>query len=158
MGTGKEQKITITSSGSLSKEEVDKMVKEAAANEAADKKRKEAVEAKNQADTLIYQAEKTVKDMNGKGHDDLVKKVEDAIASLKETLKSDDTDKIKAGTEALQKPLYDLSAELYKQNQNTGAGAGAGANAGAGAGAQGSESKKADDDVVDAEVVDDDKK
>ena len=158
LGTGKEQKITITSSGSLSKEEVDKMVKEAAANEAADKKRKEAVEAKNQADTLIYQAEKTVKDMNGKGHDDLVKKVEDAIASLKETLKSDDTDKIKAGTEALQKPLYDLSAELYKQNQNTGAGAGAGANAGAGAGAQGSESKKADDDVVDAEVVDDDKK
>ena len=158
LGTGKEQKITITSSGSLSKEEVDKMVKEAQANEAADKKRKEAVEAKNQADTLIYQAEKTVKDMNGKGHDDLIKKVQDAIATLKETMKGDDTDKIKADTEALQKPLYELSAELYKQNQGAAQGA-AGANTNAGAGANGgTESKKADDDVVDAEVVDDDKK
>ena len=132
------------------------MVKEAQANEAADKKRKEAVEAKNQADTLIYQAEKTVKDMNGKGHDDLIKKVQDAIATLKETMKGDDTDKIKADTEALQKPLYELSAELYKQNQGAAQGA-AGANANAGANA-GTESKKADDDVVDAEVVDDDKK
>ena len=158
LGTGKEQKITITSSGSLSKEEVDKMVKEAQANEAADKKRKEAVEAKNQADTLIYQAEKTIKDMSGKGHDDLIKKVQDAIATLKETMKGDDTDKIKADTEALQKPLYELSAELYKQNQGAAQGA-AGANANAGAGASaGNESKKADDDVVDAEVVDDDKK
>lgn len=159
LGTGKEQKITITSSGSLSKEEVDKMVKEAQANEAADKKRKEAVEAKNQADTLIYQAEKTVKNMNGKGHDDLIKKVQDAIATLKETMKGDDTDKIKADTEALQKPLYELSAELYKQNQGAAQGAaGANANAGAGASNGGTESKKADDDVVDAEVVDDDKK
>ncbi|WP_281519095.1 molecular chaperone DnaK [Acidaminococcus timonensis] len=159
LGTGKEQKITITSSGSLSKEEVDKMVKEAQANEAADKKRKEAVEAKNQADTLIYQAEKTIKDMNGKGHDDQIKKVQDAIAALKETMKSDDTDKIKADTEALQKPLYELSAELYKQNQGAaqGAAGAAGANANAGAGA-GAEQKKSDDDVVDAEVVDDDKK
>ena len=158
LGTGKEQKITITSSGSLSKEEVDKMVKEAQANEAADKKRKEAVEAKNQADTLIYQAEKTIKDMSGKGHDDLIKRVQDAIATLKETMKGDDTDKIKADTEALQKPLYELSAELYKQNQGAAQGA-AGANANTGAGASvGNESKKADDDVVDAEVVDDDKK
>jgi collagenase-like PrtC family protease len=86
------------------------------------------VEAKNQADTLIYQAEKTVKDMNGKGHDDLIKKVQDAIATLKETMKGDDTDKIKADTEALQKPLYELSAELYKQNQGAAQGA-AGANA-----------------------------
>ncbi|WP_296359750.1 molecular chaperone DnaK [uncultured Acidaminococcus sp.] len=156
LGTGKEQKITITSSGSLSKEEVDKMVKEAQANEAADKKRRESVDAKNQADTLIYQAEKTVKDMEGKGHDDKIKKVQDAINTLKETMKGDDVDKIKAGTEALQKPLYELSAELYKQNQQNGQnGAAAGADAGAGAS---SDSKKNDDDVVDAEVVDDDKK
>lgn len=158
LGTGKEQKITITSSGSLSKEEVDKMVKEAQANEAADKKRRESVDAKNQADTLIYQAEKTVKDMEGKGHDDKIKKVQDAINTLKETMKGDDVDKIKADTEALQKPLYELSAELYKQNQQNGQnGAAAGADAGAGAGAS-SDSKKNDDDVVDAEVVDDDKK
>lgn len=162
LGTGKEQKITITSSGSLSKEEVDKMVKEAQANEAADKKRRESVDAKNQADTLIYQAEKTVKDMEGKGHDDKIKKVQEAINTLKETMKGDDVDKIKADTEALQKPLYELSAELYKQNQQNGqnsgtAGADAGAGAGAGAGAS-SDNKKNDDDVVDAEVVDDDKK
>ena len=158
LGTGKEQKITITSSGSLSKEEVDKMVKEAPANEAADKKRRESVDAKNQADTLIYQAEKTVKDMEGKGHDDKIKKVQEAINTLKETMKGDDVDKIKADTEALQKPLYELSAELYKQNQQNGQNGGtAGADAGAGAGAS-SDNKKNDDDVVDAEVVDDDKK
>lgn len=157
LGTGKEQKITITSSGSLSKEEVDKMVKEAQANEAADKKRRESVDAKNQADTLIYQAEKTVKDMEGKGHDDKIKKVQEAINTLKETMKGDDVDKIKADTEALQKPLYELSAELYKQNQQNGQNGGtAGADAGAGAGAS-SDNKKNDDDVVDAEVVDDDK-
>ena len=158
LGTGKEQKITITSSGSLSKEEVDKMVKEAQANEAADKIRRESVDAKNQADTLIYQAEKTVKDMEGKGHDDKIKKVQEAINTLKETMKGDDVDKIKADTEALQKPLYELSAELYKQNQQNGQNGGtAGADAGAGAGAS-SDNKKNDDDVVDAEVVDDDKK
>ena len=158
LGTVKEQKITITSSGSLSKEEVDKMVKEAQANEAADKKRRESVDAKNQADTLIYQAEKTVKDMEGKGHDDKIKKVQEAINTLKETMKGDDVDKIKADTEALQKPLYELSAELYKQNQQNGQNGGtAGADAGAGAGAS-SDNKKNDDDVVDAEVVDDDKK
>lgn len=158
LGTGKEQKITITSSGNLSKEEVDKMVKEAQANEAADKKRRESVDAKNQADTLIYQAEKTVKDMEGKGHDDKIKKVQEAINTLKETMKGDDVDKIKADTEALQKPLYELSAELYKQNQQNGQNGGtAGADAGAGAGAS-SDNKKNDDDVVDAEVVDDDKK
>ena len=158
LGTGKEQKITITSSGSLSKEEVDKMVKEAQANEAADKKRRESVDAKNQADTLIYQAEKTVKDMEGKGHDDKIKKVQEAINTLKETMKGDDVDKIKADTEPLQKPLYELSAELYKQNQQNGQNGGtAGADAGAGAGAS-SDNKKNDDDVVDAEVVDDDKK
>ena len=158
LGTGKEQKITITSSGSLSKEEVDKMVKDAQANEAADKKRRESVDAKNQADTLIYQAEKTVKDMEGKGHDDKIKKVQEAINTLKETMKGDDVDKIKADTEALQKPLYELSAELYKQNQQNGQNGGtAGADAGAGAGAS-SDNKKNDDDVVDAEVVDDDKK
>ena len=152
LGTGKEQKITITSSGSLNKDEVDKMVKEAEANAAADKKRKEDVEVRNQADTMVYQAEKTVKDMTGKGHDDKIKAVQSAIDTLKETLKGNDSAKIKSDTEALQKPLYELSAELYKQNQANGAkdGANAGGNAGAGA-----EQKKPEDDVVDAEVVDD---
>ncbi|MCH3951343.1 MAG: molecular chaperone DnaK [Acidaminococcus sp.] len=157
LGTGKEQKITITSSGSLSKEEVDKMVKEAQANEAADKKRKDAADAKNQADTLIYQAEKTIKDTQGKGLDDKIAKVQDAVKALKETMKSEDTAKIKADTEALQKPLYELSTELYKRTQAQNANAGAQQNAGAGSSAD-TQSKKDDDNVVDAEVVDDDKK
>lgn len=157
LGTGKEQKITITSSGTLSKDEVDRMVKEAEANAEADKKRKEGVEIHNQADTLVYQAEKTVKDMEGKGHEDLIAKVKTALETLKTDLKGTDNDKIKASMDALTKPLYELSAELYKQTQAEGGAAGAaGAEAGAGAsGAAGSESKKADDDVVDAEVVDD---
>ena len=147
LGTGKEQKITITSSGTLNKDEVDRMVKEAEANAEADKKRKEVVEVRNQADSLCYQAEKTIKDMEGKGSEELVKKVEAALVTLKETLKGDDAEKIKADTEALTKPLYELSAELYKQTEA----------AKGPEGAAGGE-KKAADDVVDAEVVDEDKK
>ena len=151
LGTGKEQKITITSSGTLDKDEVERMVKEAEANAEADKKRKEGVEVKNQADNLIYQAEKTMKDMEGKGKDDMIAKVKAAVDTLKESVKGDDLDKIKADTEALTKPLYELSAELYKETE---AQKGAESAQGAGAGAQGA---KHDDDVVDAEVVDDKK-
>ena len=145
LGTGKEQKITITSSGSLNKDEVERMVKEAEANAEADKKRKESVEVRNQADSLCYQAEKTCKDMEGKGKDELIAKVKAAMETLKESMKGEDLEKIKADTEALTKPLYELSAELYKETE---AAKGAGAEAGA---------KAADDDVVDAEVVDDKK-
>lgn len=155
LGTGKEQKITITSSGTLDKDEVDRMVKEAEANAEADKKRKEGVEVRNQADNMCYQAEKTMKDMEGKGKDELIAKVKAAVDTLKETMKGDDLDKIKADTEALTKPLYELSAELYKETQAQEGATGAQGAAGA-QGAQGA--KKADDDVVDAEVVDDDKK
>lgn len=143
LGTGKEQKITITSSGTLSKDEVERMVNEAEANAEADKKRKEGVEVRNQADNLCYQAEKTMKDMEGKGKDDLIAKVKAAVDTLKESMKGNNFEKIKADTEALTKPLYELSAELYKETEANKNNAG---------------SKKADDDVVDAEVVDDDKK
>lgn len=143
LGTGKEQKITITSSGTLSKDEVERMVNEAEANAEADKKRKEGVEVRNQADNLCYQAEKTMKDMEGKGKDDLIAKVKAAVDTLKESMKGNNFEKIKADTEALTKPLYELSAELYKETEANKNNAG---------------SQKADDDVVDAEVVDDDKK
>ncbi len=79
LGTGKEQKITITSSGTLDKDEVERMVKEAEANAEADKKRKEGVEVRNQADNMCYQAEKTMKDMEGKGKDELIAKVKAAV-------------------------------------------------------------------------------
>ena len=148
LGTGKEQKITITSSGSLSKEDVEKMVKEAEANAEADKKRKEGVEVRNQADSLCYQAEKTMKDMEGKGKDDMIAKVKTALDTLKESMKGEDLEQIKKDTEALTKPLYELSAELYKETEAAKGAQGA-------TGAEGA--KKADDDVVDAEVVDDKK-
>lgn len=148
LGTGKEQKITITSSGGLSSEEVDKMVKEAEANAAEDKKRKEEVEVRNQADSLIYQAEKTIKDVEGKGQEELVGKVEAAVKVLKDSVANGDLEKIKADTEALTKPLYELSATLYKDQAPEGAAGEAGAdNAGA----------ANDDNIVDAEVVDDKK-
>jgi molecular chaperone DnaK len=156
LGTGKEQKITITSAsqgGGLSKEEVERMVKEADANAADDKKRRAEVEARNNGDSLVYQAEKTLKEFEGKADKALAEKVQAAIAVLKETLKGNDTEKIIADTEALSKPLYELTSAVYQEaGQQEGAPGQAGA-AGAGSGKQ-------DEKVVDAEykVVDDEKK
>lgn len=157
LGTGKEQKITIKSSSGLDKSEIDRMVKEAAAHEAEDKKRKEAIEAKNNADSLIYQAEKTIKDMGDKADASKVSEIKDKIAALKEAMKTDDTDKIKAASEALTKPLYDLTSEMYK---NADAAQQAQQQAGAQAGAQQAQSDgQKDEKVVDADytVVDDKK-
>ena len=155
LGTGKEQKITITSSSGLDQSEIDRMVKEAAAHEAEDKKRKEGIEAKNNADSLVYQAEKTLKEVGDKADQAKVSEVKDKIAALKEALKSEDTEQIKAASEALTKPLYDLTGDMYKQaeaqqqaQQSSGQ-------------EQAQESTSAgDDNVVDADyqVVDDDKK
>lgn len=109
LGTGKEQKIDITSSSGLSDEEIKRMQDDAKAHEAEDKKRKEAITAKNNAEALIYQAEKTIKELGDKADQAKVKEVNDAIAKLKETLKGDDTEKIKADAEALTKPLHELT-------------------------------------------------
>lgn len=155
LGTGKEQKIDITSSTGLSDEEIQKMQDDAKAHEEEDKKRKEGIEAKNNAEALIYQAEKTVKELGDKADAAKVKEVNDAIATLKESLKGDDTAKIKADAETLTKPLHELTEKLYQQAQQAQAQQQAGAQQGPQAGA-----KKADDNVVDADykVVDDDKK
>ena len=157
LGTGKEQKIDITSSTGLSDEEIQKMQDDAKAHEEEDKKRKEGIEAKNNAEALIYQAEKTVKELGDKADAAKVKEVNDAIANLKESLKGDDTEKIKAAAEALTKPLHELTEKLYQQAQQAQQAQAQqqGAQQGQQAGA-----KKADDNVVDADykVVDDDKK
>lgn len=156
LGTGKEQKIDITSSSGLSDEEIKRMQDDAKAHEAEDKKRKEAITAKNNAESLIYQAEKTIKELGDKADAGKVKEVNDAIAKLKETLKGDDTEKIKADAEALTKPLHELTEKLYQQAQQAQQQAqNAGAQQGQAAGA-----KKDKDNVVDADykVVDDDKK
>ncbi len=158
LGTGKEQKITITSAsqgGGLSKEEVERMVKEAEANAADDKKRRDEVEVRNNADSLVYQAEKTLKDFEGKADKALSDKVQAAIDVLKETLKGNDTEKIKADTEALSKPLYELTSAVYQQ-----AGPQEGAPGQAGPTGDAGGAKQQDEKVVDAEykVVDDEKK
>ena len=158
LGTGKEQKIDITSSSGLSDEEIKRMQDDAKAHEAEDKKRKEAITAKNNAEALIYQAEKTIKDMGDKADASKVSEIKDKIAALKEAMKTDDTDKIKAASEALTKPLYDLTSEMYK---NADAAQQAQQQAGAQAGAQQAQSDgQKDEKVVDADytVVDDDKK
>ena len=157
LGTGKEQKITITSAsqgGGLSKEEVERMVKEAEANAAEDKKRREEVETRNNGDSLVYQAEKTLKEFEGKADKALAEKVQAAIDVLKESLKGTDIEKIKADTEALSKPLYELTSAVYQQ---AGPQEGAPGQAGPGGAAGGA---KGDEKVVDAEykVMDDEKK
>ena len=156
LGTGKEQKITIQSDGGMTKEDIDRMVKEAEAHAAEDKKQKEAVEVKNQGESLAYQAEKTLKDLGDKADKTQAANVQAGIDKLKEALKGGDTDAIKKATEELQKPLYEMSAAAYQQAQAAGAQGAPGADAGAGAQQQ----AKADDDVVDAEYteVKDDKK
>ncbi|KYZ77014.1 molecular chaperone DnaK [Anaerosporomusa subterranea] len=157
LGTGKEQKITITSSGGLNKDEVERMVKEAEANAAEDKKRKEEVEVRNNADSLVYNAEKTIKEMGDKADKALADNVQKAADKLKETLKGSDVEAIKKDTEELQKPLYELASEVYKNAGPQEGAAGFDPGAAAGAGAQ--DAPKGEK-VVDAEykVVDDEKK
>ena len=157
LGTGKEQKITIQSDSGMSKDDIDRMVNEAKAHEAEDKKQKEAIDAKNNADNMVYQAEKTIKELGDKADAGKVSEVKAACEKVKEAIKSNDTEAIKKATEELQKPLYELSAAAYQQAQATGAqGAQAGAESAQGAQQQ----KKDDDDVVDADYteVKDDKK
>jgi len=112
--TGKEQKITIQSSSGMSKEDIDRMVKEAAAHEAEDKKQREAADAKNDAEHTVYQAEKTCKDFEGKVDDDLIKNVRTAAQALKDKLESADTDTLKKLTEEVRQALYKLSEAAYK--------------------------------------------
>jgi molecular chaperone DnaK len=159
LGTGKEQKITIQGSSGLSKEEVEKMTKDAELHAAEDAKRKEGVETKNQLDSTIYGMEKTLKESGDKLPADVKGKIETALADAKKDLESGDTDKMKAAMENLQK----VGAELYAAAQQAGAAAGAAPEGATPAGDAGSSSGKKTEkkaDVVDAdfEFVDEDKK
>lgn len=159
MGTNKEQKITIKSSGGLSDEEVEKMMKEAKENEAADKKRKEEVDTKNEVDQLLFQTDKTLKDVKGKVSDDEIKKAEDARDALKKSQESNDLDDMKAKKDDLNKIIQDLSVKLYQQAQQ--AQGDANGTADQAAGADGAKTDGKDGDTVDGdfhEVHDDDDK
>ncbi len=149
LGTGKEQKITITSSGGLSDDEIDRMVKEAEMHAAEDEKRKEGVEARNNADALAYQAEKTLKEIGDKADAGLKSQVETALADLKTALQGTDVEDIKAKAEALSKPLHELTSKLYEQANA----------AGQEANPNQAQTAQNNDDVVDGDykVVDDDK-
>ncbi len=151
-GTGREQKITITASSGLSKEEIEKMKKDAELHADEDKKKKEEIEAKNEADALIYSAEKTLADNKDKVPADKKTELEAKIADLKKALESKNIEEIKNKKEVLQKTIYDVSSVLY-QNQQADP-----AQAQGGAGAQSAGGK--DEKVVDAdyEEVKDEKK
>ena len=116
-GTGKEQHITITSSTNMSKEDIDRAVKEAEKFAAEDKKNKEAVEVKNKAEQMIYQSEKSLSDMGDKVSDSDKAPVREAIDKLKDTIKSNDVDAIKADTEALEKAFYPIAEKMYASQQ-----------------------------------------
>ena len=153
LGTGKEQHITITSSTNMSKEDIEKAVKEAEQYAAEDAKVKEKVEVRNQADQMVYQSEKTLGEVGDKIPADEKAKVQSGIDKLKEVLKGDDTDAIKAATEELTQMFYQMSEKLYQQANPQGAqGAGpdmGGANGGAQTGPNGQQYYDADYKVVD---------
>ncbi len=160
LGTGKDQKITIQGSSGLSKEEVEKMTRDAELHAAEDKKRKEAVEAKNQLDSAIYQLEKTIKDAGDKLPAAIKSKGESAIADAKKDLESNDPDKMKAALEKLSAVGGEIYAEAQKAAQAAGAAAGPAPEAAPSGGAAAGKKAEKKADVVDAdfEVVDDDKK
>ena len=163
LGSGKEQKISITGSSGLSKEEVERMQRDAETHAEEDKKAKEAIEIKNNADTLAYQCEKQLKDLGDKVPEDKKKSVEDAIAKVREAINANDTDAMKKTYEDLQNKFQEISADLYKQAAAS-AGPTPGAEAGGRPGPQAEPQpdgpRKDQGDVVDAEfeVVDEDKK
>jgi molecular chaperone DnaK len=160
-GTNKEQKITITASSGLSKDEVDRMMREAETHADEDKKRRELTDARNQADGLIYQIEKTLNENRAKVPASDASRIESSIAALKKAAEGEDLDAIRRGVDDLQKASHAMAEALYKQAQpgpDAGAGPAAGSEAGQGPaegrGATGSGSG----DVIDAEVVDEEKK
>ena len=148
-GTGQEQKITISGSTALSDDEVEKMVKDAEAHADDDRRVKEAAEARNIADTLVYATEKTIKDLGDKVTDEMKTEVESEIAAVKAALEGDDTDAIKAATEKLQAASYKLAEIVYADAQTE---------TGEGEGAEASAEPAEDEEVADFEVVDEDKK
>ncbi len=177
LGTGKEQRITISGNTRLSDKDIDRMMKDAEAHAEEDRKRQEEVETRNQADSMVYNVEKTIKDLGDKADKSLVEKVEKAREELKSALSGDNMEQIKQKTEELTKVLYEMTSAVYAQTgQQAGAAGGAGGPGGPGgfgnpdgsytgtgpegAGPGGTAGSHGDEKVVDADykVVDDEKK
>jgi len=158
LGTGKEQKITITASSGLSEEEVEKMKADAEANADEDRKRRESVEARNQADNTLYQSEKFLKENGDKLPEDQKKDLEGATGKLQEALKSEDPEQIKEANESLTQIWQKVSTELYQKAAAQGEqGKPQGEDAAQGESSASSKDSKDDDTIIDAEVVDEKK-
>ncbi len=156
LGTGKEQNITITSSTNMSKDDIDKAVKEAEQFAAEDKKRREAVDTKNEAENLVFQCEKALADFGDKVSADEKSNIESKCASLKSAIEADNGDEIKRLKEELQKAFYDLSAKIYQQANPNGGGAAEGfdpSQFAKAAGAAADNGGSNDDGVVDADFT-----
>ncbi|MFZ9621249.1 MAG: Hsp70 family protein, partial [Prochlorococcaceae cyanobacterium] len=148
-GSGKEQSISITGASTLSETEVEKMVKDAESNAAVDKEKREKIDLKNQAETLVYQAEKQLGELGDKVGAEDKAKVETSSAKLKEAIEKEDFDTMKSELETLQQALYAAGAAVYQQ-----AGAAGGATPGGnGEGASAAGSSSGADDVIDAEFT-----
>ncbi|MEZ5404965.1 MAG: molecular chaperone DnaK [Verrucomicrobiia bacterium] len=157
LGTGKEQKISITGSSGLSKDEVEKMKQDAESHAAEDQKVKERIEVRNQTDNAAYSAEKLLRDLGDKVSADVKGRIEKKIEKVKETLKGEDTAAMKAAADELNKEVQEVSAELYRKASTEASAAGA-----AGAGqtspnGEGQTSESSNEGVIDAEIVDDKK-
>ena len=149
-GTGKEQKITITANSGLNDDEIEKMVNDAKVHAEQDKAQKEKIEVKNQADSMVYQVEKQLKEFGDKVSPEVKAPVEDGIAKLKKELEADDTEAMKSTMKSLEENLMKLGQEIYSQQQQQQQSSGSTADNGGQAGG-----KNDDDNIVDAEVVDD---
>ena len=144
-GTGKEQVITIQASGGLSEDEIDAMVKDAEANAEADKDRKELVEAKNQAESLIHSTEKSMEEHSDKVDPTTIEAIELAITALKDDLETEDAGKIKGGIQNVTEAAMKLGEAIYKASQDE---------AGEGEAAPADDPSPMDDDIVDADFED----
>src|SRR6516162_415792 len=154
LGTGKEQKITITSSSGLSKDDINKMVREAESHADDDKQKREEIEARNKADSLVYQTEKMLNENRSKLADGDAKAVEAAIADTKKALEGSDVDAINRAAETLTQASHKVAEAMYKTGAQPGGSAGPGANGGSSEPKSGGKT----DDVIDAEYVDADEK
>ena len=161
LGTGKEQKITITASSGLSKEDVGRMMKEAESHAEEDQRRKEEVEANNSADQAVYGAERMLQESGDKLSDDAKRPIQDAIDAVKKAKEASDVDGIKQALEQLTTAQHKAAEEMYKQTQDSGTpppGEPPSGEASAGGESASGDASEDSGDVIDAEVVEDDKK
>ena len=153
LGTGKEQKITITSSSGLSKDDINKMVREAESHADEDKRKREEIEARNRADSLVYQTEKVLRENRDKLSDSDAKSVEAAIADYKKALEGTDIDAINRAADTLTQASHKVAESMYKSGAQAGGSQGGPSGDGSGTTAGGKT-----DEVIDAEYVDADEK